>query len=511
MVATAGKLTYEQIVAMEQAAELSPRAYRLLLRYRNTLTPLELFQPRPDSPAQFDQQASFVASDAPFSICLGGTGSGKTEAAAYKTARYLHDHEPPRDLCPFWVIGDTLTTVSAICWREKLSRYIDPRDIKSITWHKKSLGLPEAVVLRHPRDRNRPGWMLEFKSYQQGLTLMKGQSIGGYWFNEEVPLEIVEEVQWRTRDYGCPGWADFTPIELVSPEWPERYANPPDGWKFFHLNTNLNQYIDQVLAQRMLASTTDDMMATRTTGHFASMQGAVFKEFLSAVHVIDPDDTEDDNLREIAGMLDIHKLPVGWSSARGIDFGWTNPTVCIWIAKDTDGRYYCYDEHYRSQLHIEQHAAAINQRPWHYGHPAYGPTYCDSEDPAGIQKLNELTQSPDHNPYFRPVEKMPHDLGSQINLLRGLMLVQKDDRPRLYILSKCKNLIREVRGYRWPKKPKNPDSANPADIPVQRDDHAVDAMRYGIVHDARGPKAPAQSIRRAWTPREGIRLARARE
>ena len=42
---------------------------------------------------------------------------------------------------------------------------------------------------------------------------------------------------------------------------------------------------------------------------------------------------------------------------------------------------------------------------------------------------------------------------------------------RLFIFSTCRNLIREIKSYWWGKD----------DMPVKKDDHALDALRYYIM------------------------------
>ena len=43
---------------------------------------------------------------------------------------------------------------------------------------------------------------------------------------------------------------------------------------------------------------------------------------------------------------------------------------------------------------------------------------------------------------------------------------------KLFIFSSCKNLIREIKSYRW----------NGSDSPIKKDDHALDELRYYIMH-----------------------------
>ncbi len=412
------------------------------------------FQPRPDCPEEFDEQSTFIRdTESKFSILLGGTGSGKTVAAAYKTAKYVLETPPPRSHCPFWIIGEYLEQICAVAWKEKLANIIPKSAILDYVWHMSKRQWPRAVILKHPDNPKLPGWILEFKSYEQGIGSMKAQSIGGYWFNEEVPYEIVHEVQGRCREYDSPGWADFTPVEAKSPEWIDCYENPPAGWRFFHLNTGLNYYNEPGWFDRWIASIPEDLREMRTIGKFAVLAGAVFKEFRKSVHVVDPFD-----------------IPLDWKKFRGIDFGFNNPFCCLWVAKDRDGRYYIYDEHYAPQRLNEFHAAAIHERDWDSSSPFFGPTYSDHD----AQQRAELAKLGIH---CTPARK---DINHGIEIVRSHMLVQGDGKPKLFIFSNCVNLIREIQGYQWPS---GSSVRNPADTPLDKDNHAVDSARYILASD----------------------------
>ena len=477
---------------------------QLVKKYCAALTPLELFQPRPDIPEEYDEQTAFLESTAKFAVCLGGTGSGKTHAAAVKTARYVLNTRPPRSNCPFWIVGDTFEQVCAVCWDEKLCDLI-PRDkILSIDWHKTQRNWPNAVTLKHPDNPKKRGWSIEFKSYSQGRQHMQGRSIGGYWLNEECPLEIVREVQGRCRDYDSPGWADFTPIAVISPEWPDLYDKPPTGWKFFHLNVEKNQYIEQEWIARYLASIPEEERETRRIGVFASFAGQVFKEFRNSIHVLDPE-TEGPN-QELAEKLDSGDIPDDWKRIRGIDWGYSNPLACMWVARDRDGRYYVYDEHYEAQKPNSFHVARIQERPWNDKHPLYGGTFCDTADPQQMVEFTKLgvrCQGANKGIGQYPVL-------SRISFLRSLMMVQGDLRPKFYVLAKCKNLIRELRGYRWSNptgSQKNNNQKNAQNCPVDWDNHALDAMGYACFSDAHGTGRAPTAVARLWQPRESVRVA----
>ena len=63
------------------------------------------------------------------------------------------------------------------------------------------------------------------------------------------------------------------------------------------------------------------------------------------------------------------------------------------------------------------------------------------------------------------------DLFSGISVVKSF-LKSSDGRTRLYIFKTCPNLIREIKAYYWGN----------GDLPVKRDDHALDELRYYLMH-----------------------------
>ena len=446
--------------------------------YLLTCHPYYSFEPRPDNPNDYDEQTAFwergysfderlnrYVYDDPsirFKICLGGTGSGKTVAAAHKTAGHVLETRPPEPGAKFWVISHTMEQTGGVCWKEKLSGMIPENEIFNIAWHNERRGWPSAVMLKHPDDYRKVGWVLEFKSYEQGLSGFTGANIGGYWLNEEVPFSLVAEVMGRTRQWGSPGWADFTPIECRDQEWPEKYNRPPADWRFYHLNSRLNFYNAPGWYESQKAHWPEDTVELRTIGKFTALHGAIFKEFRRHIHVIDWD-----QFHKITGK---RHIPRDWPKRRGMDFGYNNPTVCLWGARNKDGVWFIYDEFYRAQASFEQIASAINKREWNDEQPWYGPTYADHE-PAWI---NELSR---YGIHCQPAVKRQNEA---IDYVRSLMMLQPNQQPKIYILENCKNLCRELPAWRWKE---GTDGRDPKDEPVDKDDHSCDALLYMIFSD----------------------------
>ncbi len=431
------------------------------------------FVPRPNKPSDWDEQTAFCEAfysldtsgprahfsypnDERFWVCLGGTGSGKTQAAAWRVARHIREIPPPKPRTPFWIVGEQFDQICQIGWVEKLSLLIPPDTIHAIDWYRVNRRWPQSVMLKHPTRPGEVGWVLDFKSYAQGIGAAKGVSIGGYWCNEELPYHLVHEIQGRCRDYDSPGWADFTPVECRDPEWIDAYENPPAGWKFFHLNSLCNYALAPGFMERYLETVPEELRPMRTIGKFTVLSGAVFKEFRKSIHVIDE-----------------FPIPRDWRKVRGVDFGWNNPLAMVWCAKDREGTWYVYDEHYRAQTLLADHAKEISRREWHQGEPYYGPTYADT---AGARECAELRN--EHGIVTTPARKSRNP---GLEFLRSLMLPGPNGRPRLQIFSKCKNLIREIQGYRYPE---GTSGRNPGDEPMDKDDHSIDALRYALFSDA---------------------------
>ena len=80
------------------------------------------FQPRPDQPERFDEQANFYHSRLPgVAFLVGGNGAGTSEVAAAKVAKFvLEDQAPPRKDTPFWLVGPSYELTMETLWKEKL-------------------------------------------------------------------------------------------------------------------------------------------------------------------------------------------------------------------------------------------------------------------------------------------------------------------------------------------------------------------------------------------------------
>jgi phage terminase large subunit-like protein len=398
-------------------------------------------------------QTRFLNSHRRVRVLLGGNGSGKSETGAYATASTVMKQKPPRENCPFWVISKSFEMVGGTAWGEKLKGYIHPRNIKWISYINKARDWPAAIGLHS-------GWVLEFKSWEQGRDAFQARSIGGAWFDEQFPEDVFHETFARTRDYNSPLFVTLTPIDPDS-FLQTRHDEPPEDWEFFSLDLEDNRktrggYIDDSWIDAFIANTPEEYRNTRIRGKFAGFDGAVFKGWDRNIHVVDP----------FPGNMP----PRDGINVRGIDFGFNNPFVCLWFHRDDDNVWTIYDEHYQAQTLISEHVKAINSRP--IPHMGFVRTWADPED---AQSRAELANS---EIWTSGAKK---DVWPSCEAVAKALMPRANGKPRLRVTSNCKNTIREMPAYHLEKNATAAKDA--ADRPCKKDDHTVDVVRYVMYNE----------------------------
>lgn len=198
-------------------------------------------------------------------------------------------------------------------------------------------------------------------------------------------------------------------------------------------------------------------------GKWANAEGAVYEAWDRAVH-----------------MVPRFEIPAHWRRVRGIDFGFTNPFCCLWAAVDPDGRIYIYREIYRTQQIVRVHAAQIRE-------------FSEGE--------RIETTVADHDAEDRAtlhVEGIPtipawKAISPGIQALQERLLPAGDGKPRLFYMEgslverdeelqaarKPVSVEQEFEAYTWPKAA---DGKPIKEVPVDLDNHGLDALRYIVAY-----------------------------
>jgi len=394
----------------------------------------------------------FHQSQAKFRWIFGGNRSGKSESnIGYDLCAFALGVHPFRETLKnavIWAAANTWPLVGKLLWMEKIQRYMPAGQIvHPIVWHNKAEEIPKEVRLVN-------GNRIEFKAYEQGRKSFEGRAIDAFYGDEQCKNDsetIWTEIQARLMDRNGFSAQSMTPI--LHQAWLEdRIKSLPDSDFITYANLNDNRksrggYVDDREIDLMISQWPEEVRETRIKGRFAAFQGAVYKLFSRDTHVIKPFD-----------------IPKDWDLYRAIDWGFNNPFVCLWLARDPDRRWYVYAEHYRAQETLAYHAERIKQVS---GSDRYRMTWADhdAQDRYEFEQLKIKTT---------PAKK---DIHLGIEAVQACLKVQGDGRPRLFIFKTCVNTIREMTGYKWAE---GTETRDPKDEPLKVNDHTCDCARYGI-------------------------------
>ena len=241
-------------------------------------------------------------------------------------------------------------------------------------------------------------------------------------------------------------WLHYVGVRHVDPETEQPLKNASSwariNWSAFDNRENLPA--DYLAMLDSLPTVLRDRMLN---GIWRANDGSVYSEFDEDVHIVQH-----------------FVIPPDWVRFRAIDFGFTNPFVCLWGALDHDGRLYIYRELYRAQMLTSINAERIKAL-------SQGETYRwtvadhDAEERAELEALGIRT------------------IAAKKEVISGIAAVKKrlvkaaDGRPRLSIFADCKHTLNEMYAYEWlPAK----EGHHAHEEPRKENDHAMDALRYMV-------------------------------
>lgn len=180
-------------------------------------------------------------------------------------------------------------------------------------------------------------------------------------------------------------------------------------------------------------------------------------------------------------VIDRFPIPRDWARYLVVDFGYTNPFVCKWYARDGDGRLFCYRELYKTKTLVEDHAKqirAVSRWGQDGGDPLPREIICDhdAEDRATLERHLGM--------YTMPAVK---NVSAGIQVTAARYRAAGDGKPRLVhfrdaLIERDPDLvarkkptctIEEVDGYVWKE-----TLTGKKEEPVKEDDHGMDTDRY---------------------------------
>jgi hypothetical protein len=164
----------------------------------------------------------------------------------------------------------------------------------------------------------------------------------------------------------------------------------------------------------------------------------------------------------------------------------TNPLSCHWYAADHEGNVYVVAEHYRAGLNVEEHAEIIEgiSRQLHWKRDGGGrltvlmDAAADQHSLQAEKSVAELFREQGLNVNTRVNKSRWAGIQRVRQYLRKRPAFDRerwpDGKPALFIFRTCPMMIREIKKYRWRQ--------DGGEEPVKKDDHAMDELRYYLMH-----------------------------
>jgi hypothetical protein len=245
----------------------------------------------------------------------------------------------------------------------------------------------------------------------------------------------------------------------------ERGLGDDEEWQSFRYATWDNPWISEDEIKSARATLPESTFDEQYGGAFTAAEGRVYREFEPSVHVV----------QEL-------QTPQGSIIYKGIDFGYTNPFCCLWATLDGDGRMLVLREYRMAQTPLDKHIVAIRAIDDEFREAGclIGPAFAD---PSGAMERSMMMEQQVITRSAR------NDVRGGIELVRRRLLKRGDDTPGLLISAACGGLVSEFESYTWQ------ESSRPGEkVPLKRDDHALDALRY-LCSALDGAKVSSVSLR----------------
>jgi PBSX family phage terminase large subunit len=375
-------------------------------------------------------QRRFHSSKAKFKAFISGIGAGKTTAGCVESIREATKQPGSHGIIvaqTYRVLEDTIKPLFfKLCPKEIIKDYIK--------------GEVKLILIN--------GSDILFRSGEDPEKL-RGLNLAWFWMDEAAlqKEKVFQILLGRIRQVGyeLKGWVTTTPKGFT---WIHKYwvAEPQEGFEMFQTSTRENTYLLPEYVEDLEKNYTGVFANQEIEGQFVSFEGVVFPYFNLNIHSISDE----------AMMGKFNRV------VAGVDFGFTNPSVCLFIGIDDDNNLYIFDEIYERKLPSSEFFSMIEDRNRLYNADIF---YCDPSEPGLIDEMNRrgIMAMKADNDIMAGISRIS-------NRLKGI-----NGKPSLYISDKCVNTIMEFQNYRYPT---GKDDKPIQEKPLKIFDHSIDSARY---------------------------------
>jgi len=221
---------------------------------------------------------------------------------------------------------------------------------------------------------------------------------------------------------------------------------------------------DVIARLEMQYANNPTMLARELMGEFTDFEGLVFPSFDYRTHVKRPPDN------------------VKWKRViGGIDFGGSDPTVCLLIGVTEGDRRWVIKEYYQRHAQFGRFLGMLAEWTKAYKVRAM---FADPHNPHEISTLFH-SNIPARKGDARSIE-------TRIRVINNLLEV-KGGGPGLYVSPDCPNLIEEMSTYSYVDELRGEEERYSDTLKKKQSDHAVDSLGYALLGDYKRP--PGHNIK----------------
>lgn len=229
---------------------------------------------------------------------------------------------------------------------------------------------------------------------------------------------------------------------------------------------------------RTLENLPEHLRRAHLEGDWDVLAGQYFGEFSRNRHVVEP-----------------FAVPNDWRRFSAMDWGYNDPCAVLWFAVAPNGRVYVYRESYERRMLSSRMAERIR---FLTGDEkiAYTVASPDAWQQRGMNGSGDVSGMSIAEVFERggvPLLRADNARVAGWQRVREYLANREDGLPGLQIFASCTNLIRTLPMLTY-------DTGNPEDVGDHQEDHAPEALRYGLMSRPVGVRGAVKRKRRAYDP-----------
>lgn len=301
-----------------------------------------------------------------------------------------------------------------------------------------------------------------------GDVLDSLKNINCGWFGIEQAEEFPDDTAWQFLKMRLRRKVEFRTGFIIGNTNGHNWIydiykrqKPPEQHELIEATTYDFESIHKPDYMRTLESLPKRLYNRYVLNSWEESEGLVYDEYLESKHVVEP-----------------FSIPSTWVKGFVLDHGFRNPTAVLWYALDHDGNIILYDEHYRAEMPISEHAKEIRSRGLTDGY-ADPSIFSKTQQKAGtVYAISD--EYADHGINLMPAYRSAEEASiARVN--------EFFKAGRIKIFRNLQSTIREISNWKW--KELRP-GVNAKEEPQDLNNHLCDCLKYLIATRFNAPAVP---------------------